>query len=315
MLSTESLITFIAIMDCGSFTAAAEQLGVTASNVSRSLAQLEKQLGVRLLTRTTRRLELTEEGAWLLERARAIAQSLDDAEQQLQAAAARPSGLVRVNAAIPVLDHLLAPLLAGFQARYPDIRLELTGAEAVVDLIEERADLAIRVGPLADSTLNARLLCESPLRIVAAPGYLRQRGHPRSAADLPGHRLLGFTSPATLNLWPLGARGLKVSPSPAASSGATLRALALQGCGIACLADFLVGPDIAAGRLADIRLPEQQDWKQPIWAVFYKQGRPQPRVACLVDYLAAALAEPAGGSPPASQHAAAAANPSPAHPT
>ncbi|VEB40562.1 D-malate degradation protein R [Chromobacterium violaceum] len=110
-----------------------------------------------------------------------ILENLNDAEQQLQAAAARPSGLVRINAAIPVLDHLLAPHLAGFQARYPDIRLELAGAEAVVDLIEERADLAIRVGPLADSTLNARLLCESPLRIVAAPDYLRRHG-------LPGRR-------------------------------------------------------------------------------------------------------------------------------
>ncbi|UTH76414.1 LysR family transcriptional regulator [Chromobacterium sp. IIBBL 290-4] len=290
MLSTESLITFIAIMDCGSFTAAADKLGVTASNVSRSLAQLEKQLGVRLLTRTTRRLSLTEEGAWLLERARAIVENLNDAEQQLQAAAVRPSGLVRINAAIPVLDHLLAPQLAGFLMRFPDIRLELTGAEAVVDLIEERADLAIRVGPLADSTLNARLLCESPLRIVAAPGYLRQHGRPETAADLQTRRLLGFTSPATLNLWPLGANGLRIEPSPAASSGATLRALALQGCGIACLAEFLVGADIAAGRLTEIRLPEQQDWKQPIWAVFYKQGRPQPRVACLVDYLAETLA-------------------------
>ncbi|MFB9156449.1 LysR family transcriptional regulator [Chromobacterium violaceum] len=133
MLSTESLIAFTTIMDCGSFTAAADKLGVTASNVSRSLAQLEKQLGVRLLTRTTRRLDLTAEGAWLLERARVILENLNDAEQQLQAAAARPSGLVRVNAAIPVLDHLLAPHLAGFQARYPDIRLELAGAEAVVD--------------------------------------------------------------------------------------------------------------------------------------------------------------------------------------
>ncbi|KMN50743.1 LysR family transcriptional regulator [Chromobacterium violaceum] len=291
MLSTESLIAFTTIMDCGSFTAAADKLGVTASNVSRSLAQLEKQLGVRLLTRTTRRLDLTAEGAWLLERARVILENLNDAEQQLQAAAARPSGLVRVNAAIPVLDHLLAPHLAGFQARYPDIRLELAGAEAVVDLIEERADLAIRVGPLADSTLNARLLCESPLRIVAAPDYLRRHGLPRTAADLQAHRQLGFTSPASLNLWPLGANGLKVNPSPAASSGATLRALALHGCGIACLADFLVGPDIAAGRLEAVRLPEQRDWKQPIWAVFYKQGRPLPRIACLVDYLADALAE------------------------
>ncbi|QIY81870.1 LysR family transcriptional regulator [Chromobacterium violaceum] len=291
MLSTESLIAFTTIMDCGSFTAAADKLGVTASNVSRSLAQLEKQLGVRLLTRTTRRLDLTAEGAWLLERARVILENLNDAEQLLQAAAARPSGLVRINAAIPVLDHLLAPHLAGFQARYPDIRLELAGAEAVVDLIEERADLAIRVGPLADSTLNARLLCESPLRIVAAPDYLRRHGLPRTAADLQAHRQLGFTSPASLNLWPLGANGLKVNPSPAASSGATLRALALHGCGIACLADFLVGPDIAAGRLEAVRLPEQRDWKQPIWAVFYKQGRPLPRIACLVDYLADALAE------------------------
>ncbi|OHX12565.1 LysR family transcriptional regulator [Chromobacterium sphagni] len=293
MLSTESLIAFTAIIDNGSFSAAADKLGLTASGVSRNLSKLEQQLGVRLLTRTTRRLDLTEEGAWLLERARAILQNLQDAEQQLQAAAAQPSGLVRVNAAIPVLDHLLAPLLAGFQARYPLVRLELTGAEAVVDLIEERADLAIRVGPLADSSLNARLLCESPLRIVAAPAYLDARGRPENVEALLKHQLLGFSSPATLNVWPLranGKDGLAIAPGLAASSGATLRALALRQCGIACLADFLVGADIREGRLEEIGLREKLERRQPIWAVYYKQGRPLPRIACLVDYLATALA-------------------------
>lgn len=255
MLPVDALIGFVAVIDTGSFSAAAERLGQTPSGVSRTISRLESQLGMTLMTRTTRRLDLTEEGGWLLARARKILSDLQDTEEQLAARLSQPSGLVRVNAATPVLDHLFAPLAADFMDAYPLLRLELISGETVVDLIEERADLAIRIGPLADSTLNARSLGTSRLRLLASPGYLARHGTPDNTGELSAHRLLGFSAPASLNIWPLpqaGGDGLPVAPVITASSGETLRHLALAGAGVVCLADFLTRHDVSSGRLVPI---------------------------------------------------------------
>jgi len=292
MIDVEALAAFVTVVDTGSFSAAAERLGQTPSGISRAIARLEAQLGMTLMHRTTRRQDLTGEGDWLLARARTILRELDDTEAQAAARRSQPSGLVRVNAATPALDHLVAPLVADFLEAYPLIRLELASGETVVDLIEERADVAIRIGHLSDSSLNARKLGSSPVRLLASPGYLERFGAPASAEELPRHRLLGFTAPASLNTWPLAngeAEGLTVSPAVAASSGETLRHLALSGAGIACLADFLTHADVAAGRLLPVMAPHTLPWSQPVWAVFYKQGALAPRVAALVDFLAQRL--------------------------
>jgi DNA-binding transcriptional LysR family regulator len=292
MLDVDALITFVAVMDAGSFSAAARRLEQTPSGVSRAISRLEAQLGMSVITRTTRRLDLTEEGAWLLARARTVLSDLHDMEEHLARRHLAPSGLVRLNAATPVLDHMVAPLMADFMDAYPLIRLELVSGETVVDLIGERADLAIRIGPLADSTLNARRLGSSRLRLLASPDYLARRGAPDSAASLAGHRLLGFTAPASLNIWPLpqeSGDGLTVQPAIAASSGETLRHLALAGAGIACLADFLTRSDTAGGRLVPVLASESLPWTQPVWAVFYRQEALAPRVAALLDFLAERL--------------------------
>jgi DNA-binding transcriptional LysR family regulator len=292
MLDVDALITFVAVIDTGSFSAAAERLGQTPSGVSRSMSRLEAQLGMTLMHRTTRRQDLTDEGAWLLARARKVLADLEETEADIVARRSQPSGLVRVNAATPALDHLLAPLVPEFLDNYPLIRLELTSGETVVDLIEERADLAIRIGMLADSTLNARRLGNSRLRILAAPDYLHRHGTPDRSDQLGAHRLLGFSAPATLNTWPLtqgGVEGMPIEPTVAASSGETLRHLALSGAGIACLANFLTHGDICAGRLVPVLEHETLAWSQPVWAVFYKQGALAPRVKALVDFLAARL--------------------------
>lgn len=298
MLDLPALIAFDAVMDTGSFSAAAVRLGQTPSGVSRTMSRLEARLGMTLLVRTTRRLDLTEEGAWLLARARSVIADLADTEAQLAARRAQPAGLVRVNAATPAFDHLLAPLAAAFLDEYPLIRLELTSGETVVDLIEERADLAIRIGKLADSTLNARRLGNSRLRLLAAPSYLARHGRPRSLAELARHRLLGFTAPASLNTWPLrgadgdaGEGGLAVEPALRASSGETLRHLALGGAGIVCLSDFMTRADRASGALLPVLDELLLPWSQPIWAVFYRQGALAPRVAALVEFLARQLGE------------------------
>jgi DNA-binding transcriptional LysR family regulator len=218
---------------------------------------------------------------------------LDDTQAQLAARRLQPSGLVRVNSATPALDHLIAPLVPAFLDAYPLVRLELTSGETVIDLIEERADVAIRIGPLADSTLNARRLGTSRLRLVASPAYLRRHGSPRGLNELAAHRLLGFSSPASLNIWPLahpGGDGLAITPAVSASSGETLRHLTLSGAGIACMADFLTRADRASGTLVPVLGTATLAWSQPVWAVFYKQGALAPRVAALVDFLAKGLA-------------------------
>ncbi len=292
MLDVSALITFAAVIDAGSFSAAAQRLDQTPSGVSRAISRLESQLGMTLITRTTRRLDLTEEGQWLLARTRAILADLQDTEEQLAARLLQPSGWVRVNAATPVLDHLIAPLAADFMDAYPLVRLELASGETVIDLIEERADLAIRIGPLADSTLNARRLGNSRLRLLASPAYLARHGVPDSIDALAGHRLLGFTAPASLNIWPLpqqGGDGLPVQAAIAASSGETLRHLALANAGIACLADFLTRDDLSAGRLVPVLESATLPWTQPVWAVFYKQGVLPARVAALLNFLAEKL--------------------------
>jgi DNA-binding transcriptional LysR family regulator len=292
MLDVDAMLTFVAVIDAGSFSAAAERLGQTPSGVSRTISRLEAQLGITLMHRTTRRQDLTEEGAWLLARARKVLAELDDTEAGIAARRAQPSGLVRVNAATPALDHLLAPLVADFLDLYPLIKLELTSGETIVDLIEERADMAIRIGQLADSTLNARRLGSSRLRLLASPGYVARHGQPASVEALAAHRLLGFNAPASLNIWPLthaGGEGFFIEPDVTASSGETLRHLALSGAGIVKLADFLTHADILAGRLVPVLAAHTLPWSQPIWAVFYKQGALAPRVAALVDFLSARL--------------------------
>jgi DNA-binding transcriptional LysR family regulator len=294
MIDVDALIVFCAVIDNGSFSAAAERLGQTPSAISRTISRLEAQLGMTLMHRTTRRLDLTEEGSWLLARARKLLADLEDTEAQVVARRSQPSGLVRVNAATPALDHLVAPLVADFLDAYPQVLLELTSGETVIDLIGERADVAIRIGPLADSTLNARRLGASRLRMLASPAYLASHGEPADAAQLAAHRLLGFTAPASLNIWPLshaGGEGLAVVPAVSASSGETLRHLALSGAGIGCLADFLTRGDLAAGTLVPVLAPLTLAWSQPVWAVFYKQGALAPRVAALVDFLARRLGE------------------------
>ena len=295
MLNVDALQTLVAVMDSGSFSAAASRLGQTPSGVSRTISRLESRLGMTLMTRTTRRLELTEEGRWLLERARQILSQLEDTENQLASRLLQPSGMVRVNAATPALDHLLAPLLGEFLDAYPQVTLELFSGEAVVDLIEERVDLAIRIGPLTDSSLNVRRLGSSGLRLLASPAYLAQHGTPLDVESLAQHRLLGFTAPASLNVWPLpfaqGDAGLSIKPAIAASSGETLRHLVLSGAGIACLADFLTRADVAAGKLVPVLDQQLLPWTQPVWAVFYKQEALAPRTAALVDFLARRLAD------------------------
>lgn len=289
----EELLAFRTVVDAGSVTAAAEQLGQTVSGISRALKRLEDKLETSLLSRTTRRLSLTDEGQAFLARARAILSAVDEAEEQVAVRRHQPAGRLRVNAATPFMLHVVAPMVDDFRVRYPQIDLELNTDDLVIDLLEEDTDVAIRIGSLRDSTLRARALGASALRVLASPAYLKAHGRPRTVAQLADHALLGFAQPETLNHWPLrGPHGdrLRIAPALRASGGETLRRLALEGVGIVCLADFLTEDDRRRGDLVQVLPRDTVEVLQPIHAVFYRNTQLSSRISSFLDFLAERMA-------------------------
>lgn len=292
-LTLEELLAFTTVVDSGSITAAADQLDQTVSGVSRALSRLEEKLETTLLRRTTRRLELTEEGAAMLAHARQILAAADLAEEQMALRRQRPAGRLRVNAASPCMLHVVVPLVGAFRAAYPEIELELNTNDQIIDLLEHRTDVAIRIGTLRDSTLHARALGSNRIRVLASPDYLKARGAPATVAELGDHTLLGFTQPESLNRWPLrGENGAEVEirPQISASSGETLRQLALAGQGIVSLADFMTDADRRAGRLVQVLEGSTIEVRQPIHAVYYLNTQLSARIAVFLDFLQERLA-------------------------
>jgi DNA-binding transcriptional LysR family regulator len=289
----DELQAFVAVVDSGSITAAAGRLEQTVSALSRTLGRLEEKLGTSLLNRTTRRLALTEEGQLLLVRARKILDAVDEAEEQIALRRERPAGRLRVNAATPFMLHVLAPMLGGLRERYPELELVLDSDELNIDLLEQRTDVAFRIGALRDSTLHARPMGGSRLRVLASPAYLKARGRPRSIDDLAGHSLLGFSHLDSLNEWPLhhaGGDSVHITPGLLASNGETLRHLALAGQGIVCLSDFMTLEDRRRGDLVQLFVKDTAPVLQPIHAVYYRNTQLAARIACFLDHVAEEMA-------------------------
>lgn len=298
-VTLDELQAFAMVVDTGSITAASEPLGLTVSATSRTLNRLEEKLQTTLLRRTTRRLALTEEGGAFLQHARAILRSVDEAEEHMSARRGRPAGRLRIDAATPFMLHVLVPLLEGFRARYPEVELELNSNEGITDLLEKRTDVALRIGALKDSTLHARPLGVSRLRVWASPAYLKRHGTPASPGQLAQHVLLGFTQPESLNDWPLhDADGhvLHIRPTIASSSGETLGRMALAGLGIACLSDFMTREHGREGRLVQLFAKQTLDVRQPINAVYYRNTALAARITCFVDHVIEVLGKQPFGS-------------------
>ncbi|MDP4570287.1 LysR family transcriptional regulator [Pseudomonas sp. LPH60] len=291
---SDELQVLVCVIECGSISAAAEQLAQTPSAVSRSLSRLEAKLDTTLINRTTRRMDLTEEGRYFFEQAKRILDQMDELEERLSSRQRNPSGRLRINAAAPFMLHAIVPHVAEFRRLYPDIQLELNSNDLIIDLLEQSTDIAIRIGVLADSTLHARSLGCSPLHILASPDYLARHGTPQSVAELAGHTLLGFTQTETLNHWPLrhvhGDRW-QIQPGISASSGETLRHLALEGQGIACLSHFMTIDDIRAGRLQPVLASFNSGYRQPINAVYYRNSQLALRIQCFLDFIQGKLAD------------------------
>jgi len=284
---------FVRVVEEGGFSAAARGLDLTPSAVSKLVARLEQRLGARLLTRTTRALRLTEEGEAYHRAALRLLQDLNDTERAVAAGAVR--GTVRVNASVPVGRMFVAPALPAFLARYPDTSVDLSLTDDIVNLLENRTDVAIRVGNLPDSALVARKLAQSPRVPVASPAYLEKHGTPRSPADLAAHNCIGFNFRRTLSRWRFreGSRDFEqiVTGNIQVNNGETARQLAVEGLGIARLGRFHVVEDIAAGRLVPLLDAFDSQDMELIHAIYVGGGGEVPgRVRAFIAHMAEVMA-------------------------
>ena len=287
---------FVAAVDAGSFSAAGRKLGLSPSAVSKLVTRIEDRLGTRLLVRTTRALQLTPEGEAYLARARRILSEIDETERALSSGVrAVPRGRLRVSVSVGFGVLHILPLVPEFLALYPEIELDLSLADEVIDLIEERADIAIRAGALRDSRLKARKLLESRRIVIAAPAYLERHGAPRTPDDLDAHNCLRFNFRSSFDEWPFRdpvtqARfSRSVSGNFLANSGATLRRLCLQGLGLARIGQFHIEQDLASGRLVQVLEDHNPDDRELIHAVFAGHEHLAARIRAFVDFLAERL--------------------------
>jgi len=280
---------FVRVVELGGFTAAARSLRLTPSGVSKLVSRLERRLGARLVNRSTRRLQLTAEGEAFYQSALRILADMEEAEREAGAGTA-PRGHLTVNSNIPFGMRYVMPLVPQFLSRHPEVTLDIVLTDTVVDLMQERADIAIRIGPLRSSQLLARKLATSRMVLVASPDYLARCGVPKTPAELGDHRCIGWTFPRTIRGWPFrrGERIEEILPPPAAraSDGEAVRLLALGGAGLARLAVFHVGPDIEAGRLVPVLQSHNPSDREDIHAVYAGHGGPLPaRVRAFIDFL------------------------------
>lgn len=286
---------FTAVVDAKSFVGASEALGMSKAATSRYVADLEARLGVRLLHRTTRRLSLTEEGEVFHERCKTLLSEVDEAEAEVTSKRGRAIGLLRVAAPQSFGLLHLAPLWADFMARHPQVSLDVTLSDRLVDLVDEGFDLAVRIGQLRASSLVSRPLGSSRLVLCASPAYLRRRGRPRALTDLVQHDIVSYSLLSMGEQWsftgPDGPETVKVQPRMRTNSGDTCRVAALQGRGIVLQPGFLVGEDLSQGTLVEV-LPQYRGAELGIHAVYPSRRHVAPKVRLLLDHLVAALRQP-----------------------
>lgn len=284
--SLSGLMAFVKTVEMGSFITASERLGISASATGKSVARLERALGVTLLNRSTRRLSLTDEGQLFYERARRIVVDVEEAQFALSQAAGQPVGRLRIS--MPAIGYrMLLPILPAFVARYPDIDLDLDFSDRLVDLIGEGVDVAIRSGALEDSQLRVRRLGSYRLLLVAAPAYLQQHGTPSTPEQLSEHRCLHyrFSQTGQLLAWHLSdspplalAEKLVFSNLEAQLSATT------QGLGIAYVPDFAIRQELDSGRLVALLETYTQSGGQ--FSLLWPDNRHMlPKLRAFIDFI------------------------------
>ncbi|CDG83930.1 LysR family transcriptional regulator [Janthinobacterium agaricidamnosum] len=283
------MAVFVEVVEWSGFSAAARRLDMTPSAVSKLIGRLETRLGARLLNRTTRQLQTTPEGAAFYAQCKRILEDIDCAEREASQGAA-PRGSLRVNCFSPFGILYFLPILPEFMQRYPDITVDVAVNDIVIDLLADRADLAIRTGKLKESNLIARKLGAGPMVVVAAPAYLARHGVPATPAELASHNLLEFSFTRHMEAWPFldGGHQVMVQPQGNAmlSDGESMRHAVLAGLGLARLSRMHVQHDIDAGRLVALLEPYNPGDIEEVHAVFVGPGTQLPaRVRVMLDFL------------------------------
>jgi DNA-binding transcriptional LysR family regulator len=278
---------FTSVVDSGSFAAAADKLDLSRGMTSRYLAQVESHLGARLLNRTTRRLSLTEAGRDYYERATEVLAMVGEAERSVASGAAEPRGVLRVNTAIAFGTRHLAPTIQGYLERYPNVRMELTLNDRVVDLVEEGFDVAVRIARRIEDGLVARPIATTRLVACASPAYLKRRGTPKSPGDLVRHNCLTYAY-TTLRAWRFCRGGktevVKVGGTLHSNNGALLAGACATGSGICLEPAFVVDDFLRAGTLVRL-FPGWDTDTFTIYAVYPSRNLLPPKVRTFVDYL------------------------------
>lgn len=283
---------FVRAMRQGSLSAAARSMGMSAAMAAKHLAALEERLGVTLVHRTTRRLSLTEAGSGYLDKAERILADLREVESEVSARSVVIEGLLRVSAPTTFGASHVAVLVAQFAAEHPGVTVELGLNDRYVDLLEERWDVAIRIGRLADSTLIARRLAGVRLSLCAAPGYLERRGVPGSIEDLGQHDCLGYTLAPLVgdSVWGFGVDGgirVPIRGTLHANNGEALVNAARMGQGIVYGPRFMTAGAIAAGELVELDLGTPLMGLGAVYAVTHPTRRPAAKTRAWIDFLAA----------------------------
>ena len=290
-----SMNVFTHVAEAHGFTAASSRLGLSRAAVSKHIAQLEAHLGGQLLQRTTRRVSLTEIGQAYYTRCKAILEDVTEAECLVSGLSSEPRGTLRVNVPMTFGLRQIAPLLGRFTAQYPQLHIDLSFSDRLVDVVEEGYDLVIRIARLRDSNLIARRLAPAHLVLCASPDYLEQHGRPQSAGELSGHRCLRYSYASNSNEWRIARDGreqrIRIRGPLLLNNGDALCSAAEHGAGIAMLPTFIVGDSIRAGRLECIL----QDYECPsfgIHAVYSSNRYLTAKVRTLIDFLAAEINDP-----------------------
>ncbi|MDV7340053.1 LysR substrate-binding domain-containing protein [Terasakiella sp. A23] len=290
-MSKESQMSIFAqTVKDGSFSEAARSLHLTPSAISKQISALEDRLGVRLLNRTTRKLNLTEAGARYLEHTRRILSEIEEAESEVGSLRDSPRGVLRVNGPVVMGARRIAPLIREFEERYPEVKIELNLNDHRVDLMETGEDVALRIGDeLFDSSMIARKLCPIRRIIYASPDYLEKYGEPKKPEDLLKHNCLTYNEPDYLNDWPFincpGPKLLRVSGNFVSNNGEAQHYAALNGLGIARLATLLSGEKIKSGEIIELLRPYEPPSRTYFWAIYPQNRYVAPKLRVFIDYL------------------------------
>lgn len=291
-----AIAAFAKVVEAGSFARAAERLGVSVSSVSRQVSELEAHLGARLLNRTTRRLSLTEAGRVFHEHSVQLLADLEEAEASAGAGAVVPRGTLRISSGVTFGVRYVAPELAAFMARFPELRLDIELSDRVVDLVDEGFDCAVRIGAIGGQNLVGRRIGSTRLVCCASPAYLARHGEPRTPDDLARHACLLYRYAPQRDTWTFSDRGgvahkVRVSGPVYANNGGVLTALARDGIGIVNEPDFISGPDIRTGRLVPI-LRKFAPVPSGIHVVYPSRRHLSAKVRAFTEFLTERLASP-----------------------